>query len=204
MKILIGTPTHQVKDYAMARWVENVSKLEYPADLLLVDNSPGLDYLEKVKGYCQKYGITNYKLTHIKVTSDMSLDERLAKSREAIRRQVLDGGYDAWYSLECDVIVPPDALTKLVDLIDDSWVVSHGYPARGNSANFNTEFGTSLISRQALEKHGFLNGYGYCDSLQPNVRYEGDVWFIKQITRNQEGKYINVNGIIKPIYHLAT
>ena len=203
MKILIGTPIHEIKDYSMARWLKHVSQLEYPADLLLVDNSPDLTYMEKVVDYCQKYSLTNYKLIHIDTTSDPSLDERLAKSREAIRRQVLGNNYDAWYSLECDVLVPPDALTKLVDLISDSWVVSHGYPARGNPEGFNTEFGTSLISHKALEKYGFLHGYGYCDSLQPHVRYEGDVWFIKRITRNQEGKYINVNGIIKPIYHLA-
>ena len=203
MKILIGTPIHEIKDYSMERWLESVSKLEYPADLFLVDNSPNSDYIKKVEDYCRKYGLTNYKLTHIVTTSDTSIDERLAKSREAIRREVLRHNYDAWYSLECDVIVPPNALTKLVDLITDSWVVSHGYPARGNPEGFNTEFGTSLISRQALEKYSFLNGYGYCDPFRSNVRYEGDVWFIKRITRNQEGKYINVNGIIKPIYHLS-
>lgn len=205
MKILIGTPIHEIKDYSMERWLKNVVRLQHdhPADLLLVDNSPHSDYIKKVEEYCKKIGITNHKLVHIATTSDMSLDERLAKSREAIRREVLDNNYDAWYSLECDVLVPPDALTKLVDLITDSWVVSHGYPARGNPEGTNTEFGTSLISRQALEKYGFLNGYGCCDPLAPNVLYEGDVWFIKQITRNQEGKYINVNGIIKPIYHLS-
>ena len=49
MKILIGTPIHECKDYCMERWLKNVSKMEYPADLLLVDNSPGLTYVEQVK-----------------------------------------------------------------------------------------------------------------------------------------------------------
>jgi len=55
MKILIGAPIHECKDYCMERWLKNVSKMEYPADLLLVDNSPGLTYVEQVKDYCKKY-----------------------------------------------------------------------------------------------------------------------------------------------------
>jgi hypothetical protein len=43
MKVLIGTPIHQVKDYSMERWLANVRELRAhtPADLVLVDNSPG-------------------------------------------------------------------------------------------------------------------------------------------------------------------
>ena len=51
MKILIGTPIHEVKDYAMERWLENVAKLQEvtPCDLLLVDNSrTQLDLFEMV------------------------------------------------------------------------------------------------------------------------------------------------------------
>jgi hypothetical protein len=187
----------------MERWLENVAKLEYPTDLLLVDNSPTSSYIEIVKGYCKKYGITNYKLVHIDVTPDMEIDERLARSRELIRREVLGKGYDAWYSLECDVIVPPDALTKLVDLIKDYWMASHAYPSRSNPDDFNIEFGTTLIKHQTLERYGFLDGYGYCDPLRPDSKFEGDVWFIRRINRDKEAKNINLFGIIKPIYHLA-
>lgn len=202
MKILIGTPIHECKDYAMERWLKSLSNLNYPFDLLMVDNSPNSEYQKKVHEYCKKYGLTNYKLVHIDVGRDVILDERLAQSRETIRQEILKGGYDAWCSLECDVIAPSDALTKLICLIDDYWMVSHGYPARGNPNNTNAELGISLIKRQALLKLGFANEYGYIDPLRPNSWYGNDVWFIRRIDRSSRGKYIHVYGVINPIYHL--
>jgi len=202
MRILIGTPVHESKDYSMDRWLESVSKLEYPFDLLMVDNSPNFEYLKKIHEYCKKYGIINYKLVHTDVGSNSILDERLAQSRELIRQEVLDQGYDAWFSLECDVIAPTDTLTKLVDLIDDYWMVSHAYPGRDNPLDTNVEFGITLIKRQALEKYGFVNQYGYIDPLRPDCWYGNEVWFIRRIDRDDEGKHIHVYGNIKPIYHL--
>ena len=93
MKILMGTPVHECKDYAMERWLESVSKLDYPFDLLLVDNSENPGYVKKLHAYCKKYEITNYKLLHVDVDKDTILDERLAKSREFIKRKVLDKNY---------------------------------------------------------------------------------------------------------------
>jgi len=202
MKVLIGTPIHISKDYAMERWLESVSKFEYPFDLLMVDNSPDSEYLHTVHAYCKKYKLTNYDLVHIDVGQNSILDERLAQSRELIRKQVLDQGYDAWLSLECDVVAPLNALSKLVDLIGDYWMVSHAYPRRDNPRDINVEFGITLIKRHALEKYGFINQYGYIDPLQSNSWYGNEVWFIRRIDRDNEGKHINVYGVIKPIYHL--
>ncbi len=202
MRVLIGTPIHESKDYAMERWLASVSKFDYPFDLLMVDNSPNSEYLKKIHEYCKKYGVTRYKLVHIDVDKDAVLDERLAQAREVIRREVLDNGYDAWFSLECDVIAPPHALTKLIAVIDDYWMVSHGYPARGNPNAMNAELGISLIKRTVLLKYSFINGYGFADPLRPDRQYGGDVWFIKQIDRSGRGKRMTVGGIIKPIYHL--
>lgn len=202
MKILIGTPIHISKDYAMKRWLENVARLEYPADLLLVDNSPGAAYLEKIKSYCKKYGVTNYKLVHIDVDPGSILDERLAQSRELIRQEVLTNCYDAWFSWECDTIIPPDALTKLVGVIKNFWMVSHAYPNRNDPNQINAELGITLIKRRVLAEYSFLHSYGHVDPLQPNCAYSGDVWFSTWIQRNYEEKYIHVYKIIKPIYHL--
>lgn len=202
MKILIGTPIHISKDYAMERWLQSLSNLDYPFDLLMVDNSPNSEYLKKIHEYCKKYGVTNYKLVHIDVDRDAVLDERLAESREIIRKAVLDKDYDAWLSLECDVIVPSNTLTKLICLIDDYWMVSHAYPARSIPNETNAELGICLVKRQALAKLGFANQYGYIDPLRPKSWCGNDVWFIRRIERSSEGKHINVGGIIKPIYHL--
>lgn len=203
MKILIGTPVHESKDYSMERWLQAVSKLEYPSDLLLVDNSDHPEYVGKLHAYCQKFGITNYQLVHIKVRPDTILDEKLALSREVIRKTILDQGYDAWFSLECDVIAPPNALSKLVGLLDNYWMVSHVYPSRDDPNQTNEQLGIALIKRLVLEKYSFINGYGYVNPLRPDSWYGGDVWFIRQIDFSRNGKRLNVSGIIKPIYHLA-
>src|SRR3989344_9553071 len=130
MRILIGTPLHQSKDYSMARWLKNVKKLRHitPADLFIVDNSPGLKYTKKVNDYCTKYGIKDYQIKHLNLPPDQEKYERLARSREAIRQEVLSGGYDAWFSWETDQIIPTDALSKLILLLeaeDFVKIVSH-------------------------------------------------------------------------------
>lgn len=188
LRVLIGTPVHESKDYAMDRWLASVSALDYPADLLLVDNSQNPDYTKKLEAYCQKYQIPHYKIVHVAIPEDAHLEERLALAREVIREEVLKGGYDYWYSLECDVIVPPDALSKLTGAIDDYWMISHGYPARTSPRDLNVEFGTALIKRIALGKQQFLN-------------HTGEAWFKTGILKNG-GKYLNIFGLISPILHL--
>lgn len=202
MRILIGTPVHASKDYCMEKWLKAVSKFTYPCDLLMVDNSPDLDYVNTITRYCQSQNLTNYRIVHITVAKDALLDDRLAQSREVIRQTVLTQDYDAWCSLECDVIAPPDALSKLVGLLEDNWMVSHTYPARKNPAAVNEQLGIALIRRSALEKYGFIDAYGYVNPKQPKSWYGSDVWFIRQIDLDPEGKRINVSGIIQPILHL--
>lgn len=201
MKILIGTPIHQIKDYSMERWLESVSKLlkSYPADLLLVDNSPGLDYVEKVRSYCAKFGIINYKIEHLEISQGQPPSEKIGRSREIIRQEVLSGDYDAWFSWESDQIIPIDTLTRLVKIMEagnymmihpNSWDrVLPGEP--------EADFGVCLIRRQCLEKFGFLLEY----PDMPDCWYGGEAWFKKQVLKDG-GNYIEIYGLINPIYHL--
>ena len=201
MKILIGTPIHIVKDYAMERWLENVAKLqmEYPADLLLVDNSPGLDYMEKVKGYCKKYGIKNYKIEHLVIGEQQGRDEKIARSREIIRQEILAKDYDAWFSWESDQIIPPDTLGKLVKIMEaGNYTMIHPNSwEREIPAEPDVNFGVCLIKRWPLEKYTFLLD---TPALR-NSWYGGEAWFKKQVLQGG-GSYIEVYGLIKPIYHL--
>mgnify|MGYP001581355939 FL=1 len=189
LKVLIGTPIHQVKDYAMESWIQNVSKLKYTTNLFLVDNSPDIKYVEKVKSYCEKYGITNYKLVHINVDPDSILNEKLAKSREIIRQEILSQDYDIWFSWECDQIIPVNALDKLVALMEKGnyMMVCHGSPGRILPQENIAAFGVTLIKREALKKYSFL--------------LASENWFKKQILQGGDS-YIEIFGVIKPIYHL--
>jgi len=212
MKILIGTPIHISKDYCMERWLENVAKLrqQTPADLLLVDNSPGLDYMEKVKKYCEKYGITNYRIEHLEIPQgkgiskeeiDEEIHERVAKSREIIRQKILSSNYDVLFSWACDQIISKNALDKLINVMNsgDLWVVIHNSWAE-NDIDFNFDFGIALIKRNILEKYGFLPRFG-TDPDVPNNWYCAERWYEERLKKDG-CKYAEICGLINPIYHL--
>ncbi|MBI2049651.1 hypothetical protein HYT32_01975 [Candidatus Roizmanbacteria bacterium] len=198
---MIGTPIHISKDYAIEKWLENVSKLAYPADLFMVDNSPGLDYVKKVKDCCKKHGIKNAKIVHLDFDQGMSIDEkdkRIEASQEKIRLEVLSKQYDAWFSWECDQIIPADALSKLVKIIKigNYMMVVHNSWARNNPNEFNPDMGITLIKRECLQKQGFLR-----KSNSPCWQ-GGERWFKERILRSG-GNYLDVYGVINPIYHLS-
>lgn len=197
MNILIGTPVHQVKDYSMKRWLENVAKLqlEYPADLFMVDNSTGLNYVEKVRGYCQKYGVKNYRIKHAVFDPAIDPDERIERSQEIIRQEVLSKEYDAWFSWECDQIIPVDALNTLVELmnLENFMMVNCNSWARKSPNEVNTDLGCVLIKRECLEKTVFL---------QNGNRFQGIEGYFKVRALKNGSNYLEVYGIINPVYHL--
>ena len=205
MRVLIGTPIHEVKDYCMERWLKNVSRLKYPADLLMVDNSPGTDYMKKVKRYCAKYGIKKYKIKHFDIDQDLGPDIRIERSQEIIRQYVLSHDIDAWFSWECDQIIPTDALDKLIKIMEDGkyMMVIHNCGARWDHTVLNTNMGVTLIKRKCLEKSWFLPKRNGKISLAISDSYDiNDPTIFKKRVLKNGGNYIEVFGAVKPIYHL--
>lgn len=204
MKILIGTPIHESKDYSMELWLQNVAKLRQftPADLFLVDNSLGVEYVKKVKDYCTKQGIINYQIEHLELPPEQDKWERIARSREVIRQEILKKNYDAWFTWECDQIIPVDALAKLIQILEsgDYMMINPNKWARQNSEDPNTDFGCCLIKREVLQKYGFILEFG-TDPDMPNTWEPGEAWFKKRVLRGGDS-YINIYGVIVPIYHL--
>lgn len=204
MKILIGTPIHQVKDYCMERWLQNVSNLtlEHPADFLMVDNSPGLGYMEKVKGYCAKYGVKNYKIEHLEIDQALDPEIRIEKSQEIIRQEILSHDYEAWFSWECDQILPTNALDTLTRIMksENFMMVVHNSWARWDPTELNSDMGCTLIKRECLEKNWVLPKQSGNISPDALDSWQG-AWFKREVLKNG-GNYIEVYGIIKPIYHL--
>ena len=203
MKILIGTPIHITKDYAMERWLENVSKLDYPTDLLLVDNSPGTGYEKKVKGCCVKYGIKNYQIEHLELPLEQNVFERVARSREVIRQYILSHYYDAWFSWECDQLIPNNSLSELIKMMESGnfMIASHNTQVRENPDQILDElFGTTLIKREVLKKHSFILEFG-TDPEMPDAWEPSEKWFRKQVLKDG-GSTIEADGVLKPVYHL--
>jgi len=199
MKVLIGTPVHICKDYCMERWLENVSKLEYPADLLLVDTSPGLDYMEKVKNYCVKLGIVNYKIKHLEISEHQPWFEKTGRSWEIIRQEILAKDYDAWFSWGCDRIIPTNTLSKLATIMEagNYMMIGPNSWAREMPSESGVNFGCALIKRECLEKYGFSLEYPDMPDCWAGV----ETWFKKRVIRDG-GSYIEIYGVIEPIYHL--
>ena len=203
MKILIGTPIHESKDYCMKRWLDSVAKLiqKSPTDLLLVDNTPGINYAEKVGSYCKKLGLSP-AIKHLEFDPNMEPDERISRSREEIRQYVLKNNYDAWFSWESDQIIPPDALIKLSKIMESGKynIVHPNSWDRVMPGEPDISFGVCLISKESLEKFGFLLEFSL-EPGSPKAWNNGDVWFKKKVLKGG-GSYIEVYGLIKPIIHL--
>ncbi len=201
MKVLIGTPVHESKDYSVERWLKNVAALNYPANLLMVDNSPNSDYLAKLKAYCARAGIKKYELQHLELSTEQGKHERVARSRETIRQYLLAHDYDAWFAWECDILVPNDSLGRLVELMRDGnyMMVNPNKWDRQKPEDANTDFGCCLIRRDAVEKYGFI--LDFKDPKTPQTWESGEAWFKRRVL-DGGGSYMDAFGVIKPIYHL--
>ncbi|MCD4666279.1 glycosyltransferase family 2 protein, partial [archaeon] len=106
-KVLVGCPTSVHKDYCLNNYIEGLNKLTYPNfDILLVDNSDGDSYFKKIK----EKNIPIVKLD----LKDEILRIKLAKSRNILRKKVLEKKYDYFLSLEQDVVPPKNIIERLL------------------------------------------------------------------------------------------
>lgn len=110
MKILIGCPTCERYDYCVDLWVEAVKKIinfskSHKIDYLLVDNSKGNEFFEKLK---------LKKVNAIRANHDEDVRERIVNSRNILRDKVLNEGYDYFFSLESDIIPEEDIIERLL------------------------------------------------------------------------------------------
>lgn len=211
MKVLIGTPIHESKEYCIERWLQNVAQVRavYPADFLMIDNSPNKDFMLKVHAYCKKNNMTDYKLEHFEVTNanlepDKARNVNVEISQELLRQAALRGNYDAWFSWECDQIIPNDTLQKLVQIIKKeacAMLVVNSW-SRTVPGELNANMGVTLLSREALQKGWFLPFKKGQVSFDVKDFYNVDETLFKKRLLQNGGNYIELYGVIKPIYHL--
>jgi hypothetical protein len=147
MKILIGTPVHRVKHYAVPQWAASVLSQDTPCDLLMVNNSDP-EYAQEV----DRYG----EVVNISVPNQSTTEEKVARSREVIRQRAIDGGYDYWMSWECDTVAPPDGIRQLLGFTDVFDIVLHDYPSRIDPQEETWGYGFCLIKRWCLEDFTFI------------------------------------------------
>lgn len=204
MKVLIGTPTHQAKDYVLEKWVANVKHLtkQTPADILLVDNSPTSKYVRKIESYCQKHRVKNFRIDYLKLPAEQKVFERVARCREAIRQEVLNRQYDAWFSWECDQLVPLNTLKDLLKMMSasDMDIVALNGWLRNIKDEPNFDFGVALINRRILEKYSFILQFG-SNPQMPTTYEPSEMWFRRRVIAGG-GKIMHIDGVITPIRHI--
>lgn len=117
-RILVGCPTHEVKRYALAEYLKSVRGMRYPnVDIVIVDNSPTPDYAREIEVHAREwekehpghtFRVIHHPSAHARVRG------RIVESRNTIRDIVLNEKYDYFFSLEQDIILPENALEKLL------------------------------------------------------------------------------------------
>ena len=118
-KILIASPTSDIKDYCFDKWMENVSKFTYEnCELFLCDNSTTRDYYIDIKKRYEHLGsffnvgrVTPSQFEHL----NLSYKSFLAFSHEKCRRYALDNNFDYLLHLETDIFPPIDVIERLLD-----------------------------------------------------------------------------------------
>lgn len=112
-KVLVGCPTHKTKEYCLKEYAEAVKNLEtddsFEYDILLVDNTAGNQYLQKIR---------EHGLPAVKGPWRPTARERIMMSRNVLRDKVLKEGYDYFFSLEQDVIPERDVLKRMMGVMN--------------------------------------------------------------------------------------
>ncbi len=108
-KVLIGVPVSDMHAYAIEEFVESLKKIRYPNfEVLFIENSPEEDFYKFLK---ERYP----ELDIIREFSDVKvIREKVIKCKNLMREKALNGGYDYFFSLDQDVIVPANTIERLL------------------------------------------------------------------------------------------
>jgi GT2 family glycosyltransferase len=116
-KILIASPTADLKDYCFDKWMENVSKFTYPNyKVLLCDNSTTRDYYIEIKKRYEHLGdLFNVARITPSQYNNNSYKHILAKSHDKCRLYAIENDFDYLLHLETDIFPPINVIERLLD-----------------------------------------------------------------------------------------
>lgn len=105
-KVLVFTVTYEGKDYALEQFLEHANKLTYPnMRHIFIDNSKKDKYFRKLLSL----GLDAYR-----VDRGNNSREAIARAQNLARQIAIDEGYDYLFSLESDIMAPPDIIQDLM------------------------------------------------------------------------------------------
>lgn len=110
-KVLIASPTADVKSYCFDSWLQRVKNLTYGNyDIHIVDNSENRDYYSDLK---QRYK-GDITIERVSPKQYPSFKHTLAMSHEKCRQKAIREGYDYLFHLESDIFPPVDVIEQLM------------------------------------------------------------------------------------------
>jgi len=114
-KILVASPTADVKDYCFDEWLSNVNNFTYPNfEVMICDNSEKRDYYIQLKErYKNQENINFHRVTPSQY--NLSFKHILAKSHDRCRLFALENDFDYLLHLETDVFPPINVIERLLD-----------------------------------------------------------------------------------------
>ncbi len=105
-KVLVGAPVADAYEYCLEEFLKGINAIDYTNyDILLVDNSKTDDYYKK---------LLSLNLNAHRIDYKESARDRMVASRNVLRKYALDNGYDYLLSLDADIVLNKDTLTKLL------------------------------------------------------------------------------------------
>lgn len=106
-KVLVGCPVSGYHAYCTPEYLAALKNLTYPNyDILLVDNSATDNFYQTLVK--QNIPVVRSCYEH------KDVKKKIACSRNILREKVLEEKYDYFFSLEQDVIPPPDVIEQLL------------------------------------------------------------------------------------------
>lgn len=180
-KILVACSTNAVKGYSLQRWIDNVKKFTYPNfDILVIDTSETDEYIKKYYGQVPIERLPEFYPEKFR---------RMCEGMEAIRLKFLAGDYDYFFSIESDIIPPPDCIEVMLKWGKGADWISHAFPLRNEDQNVEVEqgIGCSMLSRKLLEENSWAGSVdspdGYLWNLvRPTHKYKTiEMWGIMSV-----------------------
>jgi glycosyltransferase involved in cell wall biosynthesis len=132
-KILIACPTYDGMSYCLDEFLDAIRNLNYDNyDVLIVDNSESEEYYNQLRGL----GLNAIK-DYFSTIKDSPM-KRLVNSRNIILEHTIKGDYDYLLTIDSDVILPKDAIERL--LKHDKDIVSGVYYKISEQCGFRQEY----------------------------------------------------------------
>lgn len=118
-KVLIASPTADIKDYCFDKWMENVSKFTYEnCEVFICDNSLTRDYYVDLKNRYKDFP-KPFNVGRVNPSQydkfNLTYKSILAKSHDRCRMYALENDFDYLLHLETDIFPPADVIERLLD-----------------------------------------------------------------------------------------